>query len=144
MAGKDARGAVEEALARIERAGMQEIEGSAVRVPIHEALKQLIVAGNSLIYLPKEGGMKVFRIDRYVVKRDTMGNVMEIITKESVSPLMLPKEAQEMLSRSEDYNQTDTHTKSLDLYTYVCRKENKFEVHQRLWDLRFLQAEGTR
>ncbi len=143
MAGKDARGAVEEALARIERAGMQEIEGSAVRVPIHEALKQLIVAGNSLIYLPKEGGMKVFRIDRYVVKRDTMGNVMEIITKESVSPLMLPKEAQEMLSQSEDYNQTDTHTKSLDLYTYVCRKENKFEVHQEVMGFEIPSSRGT-
>ena len=34
--------------------------------------------------------MKVFKLDRYVVKRDAMGNVLEIITKESVSSKMLP------------------------------------------------------
>lgn len=131
IAGKDARGAVEEALARIERASMQEIEATAVRVPVHEALKQLIVAGNALVYLPKKGGMKVYRLDRYVVKRDTMGNVMEIITKESVSPLMLPKEAQEILATAEDYS-SDTHNKNLDLYTYVCRKDTYYEIYQEV------------
>ena len=59
-----ARGAVEEALARIERAAMQEIEANAMRVPVFEALKQLIVTGNALLYMPKEGGMKIFRLDR--------------------------------------------------------------------------------
>ena len=47
VAGTDARGAVEEALGRIERAGLQVIEGSAVRVPVFEALKQLIITGNA-------------------------------------------------------------------------------------------------
>lgn len=143
IAGKDARGAVEEALARIERASMQEIEATAVRVPVHEALKQLIVSGNALVYLPKKGGMKVYRLDRYVVKRDTMGNVMEIITKESVSPLMLPKEAQELLASAEDYQANDTHNKSLDLYTYVCRKEKHFEVYQEVKGMIIPDTRGT-
>lgn len=131
LAGKDARGAVEEALARIERASMQEIEATAVRVPVHEALKHLIVAGNALVYLPKKGGMKVFRLDRYVVKRDTMGNVLEIITKESVSPLMLPKEAQEIIASADDYN-SDSGAKNCDLYTYVVRRDKHFEVYQEV------------
>lgn len=131
LAGKDARGAVEEALARIERASMQEIEATAVRVPVHEALKHLIVAGNALVYLPKKGGMKVFRLDRYVVKRDTMGNVLEIITKESVSPLMLPKAAQEIISSADDYN-SDSGAKNCDLYTYVVRRDKHFEVYQEV------------
>ena len=58
IAGQDARGAVEEALSRIERAAMQEIEAKAMRVPVFEALKQLIVTGNALLYMPKDGGMK--------------------------------------------------------------------------------------
>lgn len=141
MVGPDARGAVEEALSRIERASMNEIEATAVRVPVHEALKQLIVAGNALVYLPKKGGMKVFRLDRYVVKRDSMGNVMEIITKESVSPLMLPKEAQEVLASAEDFT-ADAHNKSLDLYTYVCRKENHFEVYQEVKGMIIPNSQG--
>ena len=138
-----ARGAIEEALARIERTSMQEIEATAVRVPIHEALKQLIVSGNSLVYLPKKGGMKVFRLDRYVVKRDTMGNVLEIITKESVSPIMLPPEARQLLSTSEDYNEQANNSKNLDLYTYVCRKDNKFEVHQEVMSMEIPNSRGT-
>lgn len=110
IAGRDARGAIEEALARIERSAQNEIETSAVRVPVHEALKQLIVSGNALVYLPKKGGMKVYRLDRYVVKRDTMGNVLEIITKEAVSPLMLPKAAQDMLATAELDAVQVTHT----------------------------------
>src|SRR5210317_1325293 len=73
----DNRGQVEEGLARIERAAMAEIESKAIRVPAFEALKLLIVTGNSLVYMPKEGGMKVYRPDRYVTKRDTMGNLLE-------------------------------------------------------------------
>lgn len=141
LAGKDARGAVEEALSRIERAAMQEIEATAVRVPVHEALKQLIVSGNALVYLPKTGGMKVFRLDRYVVKRDTMGNVLEIITKETVSPMMLPKEAQEIIATSEEYDR-DT-TKNCDLYTYICRKGNKFEIYQEVKGFVIPSTQGT-
>ena len=106
IAGKEARGAIEEALSRIERTSMQEIESTAIRVPVYEALKQLIVAGNALLFFPKtEGAMKVFRLDRYVVKRDTMGNVMEIITKESVSPVMLPEKARLMLTQADNITQ---------------------------------------
>ena len=61
----DNRGQVEEGLARIERAAMQEIESKAIRVPVFEVPKLLIVTGNALVYMPKEGGMKVFRPDRY-------------------------------------------------------------------------------
>ena len=74
LVGPNQRGAVEEGLARIERSAMQEIEARAIRVPVFEALKHLIVTGNALVYMPKEGGMRVFRLDRYVVKRDAMGN----------------------------------------------------------------------
>tara|TARA_R110001606_G_scaffold381766_1_gene543167 strand:- start:974 stop:2047 length:1074 start_codon:yes stop_codon:yes gene_type:complete len=59
-----------------------------------------------------------------------MGNILEIITKETVSPLMLPKEAQEIIATSEEYDR-DT-TKNCDLYTYVCRKGNKYEIYQEV------------
>ena len=106
------RGMVEEALSRIERATMGEIEAGAVRVPVFEALKSLIVTGNALVYMPKKDGMKVYRMDRYVVTRDTMGNVLEIIIKESVSPLMLSTQMKEELA-----DKIEDSAKSIDLYT---------------------------
>ena len=132
----DARGQVEEGLARIERAAMQEIEGRAIRVPTFEALKLLIVTGNALVYMPKEGGMKVFRPDRYCVKRDAMGNVLEIYTKETVSPIMLPEAMQELLPP------TDTPLKNLDLYTCVKRVSTGFEVHQEVAGMEVPKSRG--
>ena len=125
---------------------MQEIESTAIRVPVYEALKQLIVSGNALLFFPKtEGAMKVFRLDRYVVKRDTMGNVMEIITKESVSPVMLPEKARLMLTQTDNITQereADYNNKNLDLYTYVCRKEDKFHIHQEVKGMVVPDSEG--
>lgn len=138
VAGPEARGAVEEALGRIERAGLSEIEGSAVRVPVFEALKQLVVAGNALVYMPKKDGMKVYRLDRYVVKRDAMGNVLEIITKESVSPLMLDEQTRALLTDPEDRN-----TKDYDLFTYVRLEGKKWKVHQEVQGMEIPGSQGS-
>jgi len=133
----DNRGQVEEGLARIERAAMQEIEGKAIRVPVFEALKLLIVTGNALVYMPKKGGMKVYRPDRYVTKRDAMGNVLEIITKETVSPMMLPEEVQAMLPQSE------TPVKSLNLYTKLMKTNKGFDVFQEVAGIEVPNSRGT-
>lgn len=133
----DNRGQVEEGLARIERAAMQEIESKAIRVPVFEALKLLIVTGNALVYMPKEGGMKVFRPDRYCIKRDAMGNLLEIITKESVSALMLPEEVRSIIPPSE------TPVKNYDLYTHVRATSRGFEVHQEVAGIEVPKSRGT-
>lgn len=139
--GDQGRGAVEEALSRIERATQQEIESSAVRVPVFEAIKQLIVSGNALVYLPKKEGMKVFRLDRFVVQRDTMGNVLEIVTKETVSPEMLPEEVKALLNQP-DKTEHSVH-RNLDLYTYVCRKDKKWEVYQEVAGMEVPGSRGS-
>ena len=136
----DARGKVEEALGRIERAALQEIEATAIRVPVFEAIKQLIVSGNSLVYLPKKDGMKVFRLDRFVVKRDAMGNLLEIITKESISPKMLPEAAQ-MLLKAEGSD--EPLTRNLDLFTCVKLVKDKWEVHQEVAGMEVPDSRGS-
>jgi hypothetical protein len=139
LAGPDARGKAEEALARIERAGMQEVEANAYRVPVFEALKQLITSGNVLVYMSPDGGMRVFRLDRFVVQRDAMGNTLEILTKESVSPMMLPLATQEVLNSSED----DPY-RNLDLFTHIRLVEGKkWEIYQEVEGLVVPDSEGT-
>ena len=119
MVAPDRRGAIEAALAEIERVAMQDLENASARVPVYEALRQLIVAGNALMYVPREGDIRIFRLDRYVTKRDAMGNVLEIITKETVSPKMLPEEHLKVLK-----DKGEEVSRSLDLYT-CCRLENQ-------------------
>tara|TARA_B100000965_G_C19603362_1_gene764405 strand:- start:22831 stop:24384 length:1554 start_codon:yes stop_codon:yes gene_type:complete len=127
----NARGKAEDALARIERSAAQVIESKAIRVPTFEMLKQLIVSGNALIHMPPEGGMKVFRLDRYVVKRDTMGNILKIIVKETIAYEALPKEVREALLETEGY-QEQIEKKECDLYTCIKREGKKFMVHQEV------------
>src|SRR5690554_6542899 len=66
------RAKVEEGLAAVERATMTEIETTNTRIVTGEALKHLIVTGNVLVYMPPEGGMRLFRLNQYVVVRDPM------------------------------------------------------------------------
>ena len=122
------RSEAEKGLAKIERLVMQEIEVRGLRVPIAEALKQLIVTGNVLLYLPPKEQIRVFRLDRYVVKRDSMGNVLEIITKESLSPLSLPEQAKELIADPD----SDTPTKDYDLYTCIKWTGKNWMVHQEI------------
>jgi hypothetical protein len=117
------RSDLEKALADVERSVSQEVEVQNFRNGIFQALKNLLISGNSLLYLPDEGGMRVFRLDRYVVKRDPMGNVTHIAIKETVAPMMLPESVREEVYRQEKEN-------TCDLYTSVIREGDKFKVQQ--------------
>src|SRR6056300_1472872 len=114
---------LEKALADVERSVSQEVEVQNFRNGIFQALKNLLISGNSLLYLPDEGGMRVFRLDRYVVKRDPMGNVTHIAVKETVAPMMLPESVREEVYRQEKEN-------TCDLYTSIVREGDKFNVQQ--------------
>jgi len=133
------RSEAEEGLAKIERMVMQEIEVRGIRVPIAEALKQLLVTGNVLLYLPPKEKIRVYRLDRYVVKRDAMGNVLEIVIKESLSPLALPEAAKEIIADPD----SDSPAKDLDLYTCVKFTGKNWKVHQELEGQIVPGSEGT-
>ena len=75
-------------MAKIERTIMESIAESTDRVIIHQALKHLVVAGNALVFMGKEG-LKMYPLNRYVLNRDGDGNVIEIVTKEIVSKKLL-------------------------------------------------------
>lgn len=134
------RAKVEEGLNRIERSVMGEIEANAIRVGGFEALKQLLVTGNVLVYLPPEGGVRVFRMDRFVVRRDPMGNVLEIITKESVSVKTLDPKIQELLSAEK----ADAAGKdNVDMYTHIYLEGKKWKVYQEVKGTRIPDSEGS-
>lgn len=140
--GGDARGKAEEALSRIERSAQQEIEAKAIRVPSFEAIKQLIVTGNVLVHFPPKQGMKIFRLDRYVVKRDTMGNVIKIVVKETISYEALPKEVQMSIVDLPEYKNS-ADTKECDIYTCVVRDGKKFKVHQEVYGVVVPKSTGS-
>jgi len=134
--GEQLRSDLEKALSEVERSVMQEVEVEAFRVGVFEALKNLLITGNTLLYLPDEGGMRVFRPDRFVVKRDPMGNVTHIATKETVAPMMLPESVRDEVYK--DGNKENT----CDLYTAVVRRDNKFIVYQDVKGITIEESRG--
>lgn len=138
--GEGARAEVEEALGRIERAVMSEIEAQAVRVSVGEALKQLIVAGNVLIYLAPEGGVKVYRLDRYICRRDPMGNLLEIIIQENVAPSVLPEATREAIEAQE--KGASKKDEEIELFTRIYREGDKWKIYQEVKDVIVEGSEG--
>ncbi len=137
--GNDPRGAFEEALGTVERAITNRIEQINVRATLFEALKQLLVSGNGLLYmLPtrgnKAGGMRLFRIHEYVVKRDPLGRVLEIITEQMLSPTALPQRIRDMILRGSDTESPRDKSveESIGLYTRISRNGNHWKVHQEV------------
>ena len=106
---------------------MHEIEAEAMRVPIYEALKHLIVGGNALLHLPNKGVMRVFHLDSYTVKRDVQGNIIKIIVKETLSAKTLPVDLQKYV----DITAEDSF-KTYDLFTCIKREAKRYEIFQEI------------
>ena len=75
--------------AKLERMVMDSIAASSDRVTVHQAIKHLVVGGNALLFMGKDG-IKHYPLNRYVVERDGNGNVIEIVTKELINKKLLP------------------------------------------------------
>lgn len=118
------RAEIEQGLAGIEREVSGEIETRALRVHVFEALKHLIVSGNVLVHMPKKGGLRVYPLSSFVVKRDPAGELLEVILEETVSPRALPEGIEGI-----DY----TGDKDLKIYTKVYREAtDSFSVYQEV------------
>ena len=122
--------------AKMERMVMDYINASTDRVVVHQALKHLIVSGNALIFMGKDG-LKNYPLNRFVVNRDGNGNVCEIVTKELISRKMLDVDLPESLPNSpgDDGYSTGSKDQDVEVYTYVRLDDNgRWVWHQEALD----------
>ncbi|GGX91133.1 hypothetical protein GCM10007160_18270 [Litchfieldella qijiaojingensis] len=133
---------LEKALGQIEKTVMTEIEKSAIRVSVGETLKQLLVAGNALLYVKPGGGAKVFKIDSYVVRRDPEGTPLDTVVKESVSLATLPEKVRTALQDNNPSTDRSDHD-NVDLYTHIYRDGDKWTVYQEVDGLKIPGTEGS-
>jgi len=129
---------IETSLQQVEESVMGEISREAYRTAIHAALKHLIVTGNVLLYLPDEGGIRVFHLDRFVIDRDPMGNVLHIATKENLSYEAVDDEVKEALASSGGQPTDEIH-----LYTAACREGDNFVIYQDVNGVALPSSGGT-
>jgi hypothetical protein len=133
--GPEIRSELDLSFAKIERTIMEAIAASSDRVVVHQALKHLVVAGNALIFMGKDG-LKLYPLNRFVVDRDGNGNVIEIVTKETISKKLLKLEypgyeQPQPNSTSDNSNHQDDEC---DIYTHVTLDNNRWIWHQEVED----------
>ena len=144
-----ARSDVEKKFNEIERTVVDEIEGLGIRAALTEAVKQLIVSGNVLLYLPPKGNLKYYRLDRYVTQRDFEGNHLRSIVKETVALETLPEDVLEILNKNKielpsDDNQPDgPDQREVDVYTVFERKADRLYTYQCIQNIKLPRSRGS-
>ena len=126
---------------KMERLIMDYIAASNDRVVVHQALKHLIVSGNALIFMGKDG-LKHYPLNRYVVNRDGNGKIIEIVTKELISRKILGIEQpkNDPVTNSEVPYEDDA-----EVYTCVKMDEGsgRWKWHQEVDDMILPGSQST-
>jgi len=139
-----ARAKVDQALGKYERSVMQSIEDSGDRSAHFEALKHLIVGGNVLLYLPKDGGTRVFPLSRYVTVRDPMGQMLETIIEEEMAFISLPDDLKELVSAAETGAEVKVDPKAtVKLHTKFHLVGDKMKSYQEIDGILVPGSEGS-
>jgi hypothetical protein len=125
--------------AKLERMVMDSIAASSDRVTVHQAIKHLVVGGNALLFMGKDG-IKHYPLNRYVIERDGNGNVIEIVTKEQINKQLLPVDIVKdpLLTNDESTNQNN----DVEVYTHVRLENNRWLWHQEVFDKKIPGTEG--
>ena len=111
---------IEYGLSQMEQAVMRYMEKQSLRPTVFEAIKQLIISGNALLFLPPaEGGVKCYSLRNYVVQRDGVGNVIQLVAKDTLSLGTLPENIRSMVDQGGSGD--EDLSKKVEVYTHVYR-----------------------
>lgn len=109
---------VDEGLSMVERILMSFMESNSYRPTLFELLKQLVVAGNGLLYIapPEEAKFnppKLYRLSSFVCQRDRFGNVLQVVTVDRVAYASLPEDVRSSLDGEKEPDE------EIEVYTHV-------------------------
>ena len=135
---------VEAALSKAEAITLEDIESSGDRSPMAELLKLLIVTGNALLHMPPDGArLRVFRLDRYTVRRDLSGNVLEIIVEEKINYDALDADLRAAVDTEQEIADYKSGKKDITIYTRVWRDGSRMRQVQEICGKRIDGTEGN-
>lgn len=130
---------VAQGLSMVERIVLSYMEANGYRTSLVEAIRQLFVSGNVLLYVtnPDEmmngemAGLKVYRLPSYVVERDGFDNVLQIVAVDKIARVALPEDIQAAIAEET----TDENlTEEVEIYTHIYRNSETqmFTVYQEI------------
>lgn len=133
---------LEEGLGKYEKEIMAEGESGNTRNSSFETIQHLIVGGNCCPYMPTEGGTKVFHLDSYVVVRAPMGELLELIVEEQLSPMQLDDGLRRLVLLKQKQT-SDNPSKTVKLHTCLKREGKKFITYQEVCGVHVPGSDGS-
>lgn len=115
---------IDEALAKAEQEAVKELDRrGTIRPKLYQALSQLVVLGNTLVYLPEKKGedMRVFGIKHFVVRRTGTGKVKTILVRER---LLFDELDPDVQTHCTKHGSRNTATTEVEFYRWLVRESN--------------------
>ena len=136
MGDKQFKTKIEKELRKYERMVVRNFESLALRTKMFKAIRLLVGTGNALVEQVADGKLKVYRLDKYIVRRSPDGMVREIIIKELITPDDVPEPIQSQAA-SKVSTADGTERKDIELYTQVIwnSDESRYDVRQEILGL---------
>jgi len=123
-------------LSKVEQEVVENINAQALRVPVFEAIKLLIITGNAMLYKVPNGTFKVFSPYQYVVQRDYVGELLTAVVQEKMDYITLPQKVKDDLAEYDNEAMMDNNgsrVQEVKVYTMITRcSDNNYQVWQEI------------
>ena len=130
------RAKIEMGLSAIEQVTRNEMEIVGLRSPMVDTLRSLIITGNGLLNVDRDGKSRFYRLNQYVVQRDAEGTLLEIVLRQSVAARTLPPELAALVAEngagSMPHGQSSPNEDSVDIYTRTILDGNRYRTWQEM------------
>jgi hypothetical protein len=137
-------GEVEAGLATYERVVMSSLENSKSRSSLFNALKHLLVGGNSLLFEdPKTGTVRMYPLSRFVVKRTPGGKHVQIITMDTTSWGVLDDDTKAAVLNSPHPGAERGADDKVEIYTGIALIDKKWMIYQEVAGVMVPGSEAT-
>ena len=115
-------------LSAVARTAYSLMTGASIRPILMEVIRHLVVAGNCLLHIADDR-VRFFRLDQYVVKRNSAGKFIEIVVVEKVYPSTLEPEVLAAVGLDNGSGKTE---QMVDVYTIIKRVGGQVQQHQEI------------
>ena len=131
----DERAKIEMGLSAIEQTVRMEMEQKGLRSPLVDALRSLIITGNALLHIDRDGRSRFYRLNQYTVQRDAEGTLLEVVLRQSVAARTLPPELQALAHQqgsSLPTGQSSPNEDTVDIYTRTILDGKRYRTWQEM------------
>ncbi|MGL5643173.1 MAG: portal protein [Metamycoplasmataceae bacterium] len=129
---------VTKGLSMVERIVLNYMDANSFRPALFDVARQLIVAGNCLLYIPRQDEMpeglmaapKAYRLSSYVVERDGFDNILQIVTLDMIARAALPED----ILATVEANGEGEPAEEFEVYTHIYRdpESGTFKSYQEV------------